>query len=89
MEQTFADAIKLLIVGMLTVFVVLFLVILIGNTLIRIINRFMPEEAKKAANNVRTAVSSTSIDSQKMAVIASAVSIITNGKGKVENVEKI
>ena len=38
------EAVFLMIVGMVTVFTVLLLVVGIGNVIIRFVNRFLPEE---------------------------------------------
>lgn len=79
-------ALELLGVGMVTVFVILFLVILIGNMIIRFVNQYLPEEAggKGVVNG-----HATEPDSRKIAAIVSAVRIITKGRGHVTNVEKL
>ena len=44
------EAISIMIVGMFTVFMILFLILIIGNVLIRLTNRYVPEtivESKK------------------------------------------
>ncbi len=86
MSESMSVALQLLFVGMLTVFAVLFLVVGIGNGIIRFVNRFMPEEEKIALAAKST---SDSIDPKKVAAITSAVSTLTKGKGKVMNIEKI
>lgn len=64
-------------------FVVLILVIELGKGLIAFVNKFAPEEEKPAPKASGSAVS------PKVAqAIASAVNIITGGKGKVEKIEK-
>ena len=79
-------ALQLLLVGMVTVFFILFLVVTIGNIIIQFINKFLPEASTKKAV---APVTQNSVDEKKMAAIVSAVQIITKGKGKVVNVEKI
>jgi oxaloacetate decarboxylase gamma subunit len=79
-------ALELLGVGMTTVFVILALVVVIGNLIIRFVNRFIPEEVQEVVKKVEKAVGP---DRKKMAAIVSAVNIVTNGKGKVTNIEKI
>lgn len=82
------EALLLLGVGMTTVFVALLVVVLVGNLIIRFVNRFIPEEVKeKAGQKVRNL--SQAIDPKKMAAIVSAVDIATKGKGKVVKVEKV
>lgn len=88
MNGNFELAIQLLIVGMLTVFAVLFIVIFIGNTIIRFVNKYMPETVatitKKSLQQ-----STNSIDPKKMSAIVSAIQVVTQEKGKVVKVEKI
>lgn len=83
--DNFDVALQLLGIGMLTVFTILFLVVFLGNLIIRFVNRFIPEIQKVSANSPST---SSGIDSNKMAAIVAAVQIVTSGKGKVVNVEK-
>lgn len=85
MSENFELALQLLGIGMLTVFTILLLVIIIGNIIIKFVNRFMPE-APKAMVNSRGA--STGISSGKMAAIVAAVQVATNGNGKVTAIEK-
>lgn len=77
---------QLLLVGMVTVFFILFLVVMIGNIIIRFVNKFLPGEtfSKKTKSKVNSTV-----EHKKMAAIVSAVQIVTQGKGKVVRVEKL
>jgi oxaloacetate decarboxylase gamma subunit len=79
-------AFELLGVGMITVFIILFLVIIIGNLIIRFVNKYLPEEMVRKASAV---AQTTEPDSQKIAAIVSAVRTITKGKGRVTNIEKL
>lgn len=74
-------ALFLLVVGLLTVFVILMLVVAVGNLIIMFTNRFLPppDDAEKGKY----------IDPKKLAVIVAAVDIVTKGKGKIANIEKI
>lgn len=83
--ENFDLALQLLGIGMLTVFTILFLVVFLGNLIIRFVNRYIPvtETVSKIASS-----NSSSIDSKKIAAIVSAVQIVTSGKGKVVNIEK-
>lgn len=85
MESNFDLALELLGVGMITVFFILFIVVFLGNVIIQFVNRFIPEI--KTIPAVVTPNSST-IDPKKMAAIVAAVQIVSEGKGKVVNVEK-
>ena len=80
-------ALELLGVGMVTVFVILALVVILGDLIIRFVNKFMPEVEKVIVAKNTAPVAE--INSKKMAVIVAAVSKITNGTGRVSNIEKL
>lgn len=71
-----SSAFSLLLVGMITVFVVLLLVVVTGNLLIRLVNRIGGSDTDGG------------ISPSKVAAIASAVEVVTQGKGRVERIEK-
>jgi oxaloacetate decarboxylase gamma subunit len=80
-------ALELLGVGMITVFVILALVVILGNLIIRFVNKFVP-----GLERVSVSVSETTkseINLKKMAVIVSAVNQITKGSGRVSKIEKL
>lgn len=79
-------ALELLGVGMITVFIILSLVVVVGSLIIRFVNRYIPVEAAviSVAKNKNQGV-----NAKKVAAIVSAVKIVTSGKGKVTNIEKI
>lgn len=81
-------ALQLLVVGMITVFLVLLIVINLGKLLIWAVNKWAPEEtvAKKAAP-VAKAVAS--IDATTKAIIDATISQITGGKGRAAKIEKL
>ena len=79
-------ALLLMIVGMATVFAILLIVIYLGKGLIALVNKYAPEEvapAKQAAN------ASAAGPGNIMAAISAAVTVVTQGKGKVAKVEKL
>lgn len=80
MENEISQALTLLGVGMITVFVVLSLVVVVGNVLIRLVNRIapMPELPPKAPV----------ISNAKIAAITAAVELMTGGKGRITKIEK-
>ncbi len=80
-------ALELLGVGMITVFTILALVVILGNLIIRFVNRFIPEIEKKSASIVRAVT--PEISQKKMAVIVSAVNMLTNGTGRVNKIQKL
>lgn len=77
--------ITLMIVGMLTVFVVLLIIIYLSKLLIRIVNKVAPEEETKA----KASVNVSAIPADVMEVLRQTVSQITGGKGTVSNVVKL
>jgi oxaloacetate decarboxylase gamma subunit len=86
MGQDLALAFKLLGVGMITVFLILLLVVVLGNLIVFVVNKYFPE-AIEINNSVND--NEGSIGHKKMAVIVAAVNIVTKGKGKVSTIEKI
>lgn len=82
----------LMVVGMATVFVILLIVINLGKALIWAVNKYAPEEeGTKKVVKVATAVTSPAdvLSAQETAVIVSAVSMATQGLGKVVKIEKL
>ena len=79
------EAFKLLLTGMGTVFFILILVVLLGNLIIRVTNRFAPGPFTSTAN---PGGNKSEIGSSKLAAIISAVEISTHGKGKVISIQK-
>lgn len=77
--------VTLMIVGMVTVFAVLLIIINLSKLLIKLVNKFALEE------NVKKVVKQNGpeIPANIMAVIQQTVKEITNGKGTVSNVVKI
>ena len=80
-------ALQLMGIGMITVFIILSLVVLIGNLIIRFVNKYLPEEVSKKVKQV--ASSATDFNPKKVAAIVSAVKIVTEGKGHVTKIEKM
>jgi oxaloacetate decarboxylase (Na+ extruding) subunit gamma len=80
-----ATALQLMFIGMLTVFLILLLVVVIGNLIVRFVNKYVQESViVQKSNNVEL----QAIEPRKMAAIVSAVQIVTNGRGKVVKVDK-
>lgn len=86
MDQFF-EGLKLMLIGMSTVFIILFVIIYFGKALIAFVNKFCPEEEKPVA--AKASASPAAIDPQVAQAIALAVNNLTGGKGKVEKIEKI
>ena len=84
MEAYFEQAWILLGVGMLTVFAVLFLVVIVGKSIILFVNRFIPEDE----NDKRKAINGNGFESSKVAAIVAAVSHVTGGRGTVVDIRR-
>ena len=82
--QPLNEAFSIMAVGMITVIFILFLIILIGNLIIRFSNKYLPEEL--VAVKVKK-TSGTSDNTFK--AIEAAINLITKGKGKVTNIKKL
>lgn len=80
-------AVALMIIGMLTVFCILLIVINLGKLLIMIVNRIAPEAVTPAKKAV--AQTTQQIDQTVKAVIDATISQITGGKGHVKTITKI
>jgi oxaloacetate decarboxylase gamma subunit len=81
MNSDLGTALTLLLVGMVTVFAVLTLVVLVGQIMIGVVNRWMPV--------VQTVAPKNEVSQQTMAVLAATVDQITAGKGRISNIEKL
>ena len=81
-------ALMLLVFGMVTVFLVLFIVIWLGKALIWAINKWAPEE--KVTKKVAPAANAVSaVDARTKAIIDAAISQITGGKGHASKITKL
>lgn len=78
------EALGLLVVGLVTVFAILFLVIVIGNLVISLTNRFIPDDKKTGGSHPSARLANT----KKLAAIMAVVDVITHGKGKVDSIQK-
>ena len=78
------EALGLLAVGMIMVFIILFLVTIIGNVVILLTNRYIPvvEKTTDRTKGVKDT------NSKKLAVIAAVVDLVTQGKGRVDSIQK-
>lgn len=83
MEENIQMGMNMLLIGMTTVFFILFFVVAGGSILIRLTNKFYPVE-QAPANQI-----DSSGDTRKIAAIVAAVDIATAGKGKVTRIKKI
>ncbi|MBT28960.1 MAG: oxaloacetate decarboxylase [Thalassobius sp.] len=88
MEGNFGTAFMLLLVGMITVFSVLFFVVLLGKALIRLVNA-LHKEIPVATEPVKNQTNSHQLTPNKLAALVAAVDVVTAGKGRVTTIEKI
>ena len=86
-ENSIGRGVELMVIGMLTVFAILLIVINLGKLLIKIVNVIAPEE-QVAPKKAATATTAT-IDANTMAILEQTVSQITGGKGRVASAKKI
>jgi len=85
MNEGFSTALMLLAVGMITVFTILALIVIFGNILISLVNKYIPEaKISKAVGSVVHGA----IDPRKMAAIVSVVDVVTEGKAKVTSITR-
>ncbi|MCD7963003.1 MAG: OadG family protein [Rikenellaceae bacterium] len=85
----FSTALMLLAVGMGTVFVILLLIIYFSQGLIKLVNKFAPDETLKPAPSVAASGSNDTIPPKIIAAITAAVGMATKGKSKVVKIEKV
>lgn len=84
MNSIYSDAFSLLGVGMVTVFFILWIVVIIGSSIIAFINRFFPE----TSGNSTTKTVQPTTEKAKMAAIVAAVKIATGGKANIISIDK-
>ncbi len=99
MNENLSEAFIILAVGMITVFIILALVVLTGQVLIRVTNKYAPPHVVKdnGSSSIIQPESTTSIlphstntfNKKKLAAIVGAVEHLTLGKGRVDKIEKI
>jgi len=91
MDESLSKAFMVLIVGMLTVFVILSLVVLTGKVLILLVNKFapLPIERNKHIAPIRTATNTSKISKKKLAAIVATVEAISGSNARITSIEKI
>jgi oxaloacetate decarboxylase gamma subunit len=85
--ENIETALMLMVVGMVTVFIILVIVIYLGKLLIALVNKYAPEEVKTVKQG--SLRSPAPIPGNIMAAIAAAVNVVTHNKGRVTKVEKV
>lgn len=82
------EAFNLMLVGMISVFVILFLVVYIGNTVVRLTNRYVPIDTIAVKKDIVKGKNKPS-NPAKIAAVIAAVEAATGGKGKIDKIEKV
>ncbi len=82
--ENLSEALLLLLVGMVTVFCVLLIVIFMGKCIVLFVNKYIPEVVKEK----QAPVSNNNPTPSQVSAINQAIAMITNGKGYVINIEK-
>ncbi len=80
-----AQVIQLIFTGMGTVFFMLIMVVLLGNVIIRVTNKYSTVVEVQTISESKT----SEMNSAKIAAIVSAVDIVTGGKGRVSSIKKM
>ena len=89
--DNFGLGLLLMVVGMITVYFILLLVIGLGKGLIILVNKYSPEQVvtvRPAKDRMRVPAHKALPDQPTAAAIVSAVSVLTGGQGKVTKIEK-
>lgn len=73
----------LMLIGMISVFIVLLIVVVGGRILISIVNRYFPGQNIKSKQG-----GDHTISSKTMAVLAATVAHVTGGKGVISEITK-
>ena len=83
MAENYQLAFQLLVVGMLSVFFILAIVIGLARLLIFTVNNFVKEPIDSLIPNKNY------IEHKELAVLSSVVEMITSGKGSIKSIKKI
>lgn len=86
MNDAYSTALMLLFIGMLTVFIILASVVIVGKLIIFVINRYVPEAENE---NLKKVKDFSFINGKKLSAIVAAVNIYTNGRAQISKIEKI
>jgi oxaloacetate decarboxylase gamma subunit len=85
MNELYSQALVLFGVGMVTIFVILALVVISGNLLIRLVNRYFPLAAPIASP---ASPSSSEVSPKILAAIVASVEVLTAGKGRIVDIQR-
>lgn len=83
MEPDINLGFQLLIIGMVSVFLILGIVVGLGRTLIYLVSKFASVPVQTSS------IKSSSISKERIAVMSSIVEVVTEGKGVLKSVTKV
>ena len=87
MSEELNTGLTLLVVGMITVFSILFLVVTSGKVLTLVVNKYYPaKKIRKVWDEV--GIKTDELDRRVITAILTAVELATEGKGKVTQIQK-
>lgn len=86
--ENIEEALKLMVVGLATVFAVLLIIIYSGKALIAIVRKYVPEAEAAPASPAPLAAAPAAIDPGVQAAIQKAVDSLTGGKATVVKIER-
>ncbi|MCQ2224099.1 MAG: OadG family protein [Paludibacteraceae bacterium] len=84
----FTESLQLMGIGLATVFCVLLFIIFFGNVLIKLVNKFFPEEVKPTTLS-STPANNAVVDAGVAQAINAAIMKLTNGKSKANKIERL
>lgn len=83
MSPNLSSALLLMLVGMITVFLILGIVVVGGQVLIRLTNRFSP------LTNLEPSDNRSNVNKRDIAIITAVVAEVSQGKASKINIEKL
>ncbi len=86
--NVYSDAALIMGLGMTTIFIILMLIVWIGQTLIRLVNRYVPVPVSDSPKPTTSRVTNT-ISPKTVAAIVSTVAYVTGHQGKITDIEKV
>ncbi|MDA8692702.1 hypothetical protein N9L92_01480 [Saprospiraceae bacterium] len=83
MDPNIQLGLQLLLVGMLSVFFILGIVVGLGKILILTVNKYAPQSSTQYVRTTNT------IDQKQVVVLSSVVELVTQGQGVIKSIKKI
>lgn len=80
--QPLNEAVSIMIVGMIIVFFILFSIVFIGNMIIKLTNKYVPEVIIQEKKKIEPL-------NNNYAAIEAAIELVTKGSGKATNIRKV